>query len=102
MGEVAAQVAPATAESMEIIGHRGASHEAPENTLAAVNLAWAEGADAVEIDVRLTRDRQIVSFHDADTRRLTGQTHRVSALRLAELRRLDCGAWKDARWAGER
>ena len=41
---------------MEIIAHRGASYDAPENTLAAVNLAWQQGADAVEVDVHLSRD----------------------------------------------
>lgn len=54
---------------MEMIGHRGASHDAPENTLAAIRLAWEQGADAVEVDVHLSRDGQIVVVHDANTRR---------------------------------
>ena len=49
---------------VEIIGHRGASAEAPENTLAAIQLAWQQGADAAEIDVMLTADGQLVAIHD--------------------------------------
>ena len=46
---------------MKIVAHRGASHEAPENTVAAVHLAWQERADAVEVDVRLTLDNHVVN-----------------------------------------
>ncbi|MCE9613526.1 MAG: glycerophosphodiester phosphodiesterase [Lentisphaerae bacterium] len=85
-----------------IIAHRGASHEAPENTLAAFRLAWAQGADGIECDVHLTRDRRIVCIHDANTRRTTGVNRRVASLTWAALRRLDAGAWKAPRWRGER
>ena len=44
------------ADAVEIIAHRGASHDAPENTLAAVNLGWKRNADAVEVDVFLSKD----------------------------------------------
>ena len=54
----------ASAIDVEIIAHRGASFDAPENTLESVNLAWARQADAVEVDVYLTKDGQIVAFHD--------------------------------------
>ena len=57
---------------MEILAHRGASHDAPENTLASFRLGWAQHADANELDIRLTRDGQIVVFHDATTRRIAG------------------------------
>ena len=87
---------------IEIVGHRGASGEAPENTLAAVNLAWRQQADAVEIDVRLTRDGQIVAFHDESTLRIARKEHAVSILTLEELRLLDAGLWKGDAWAGER
>jgi glycerophosphoryl diester phosphodiesterase len=46
-----------------IIAHRGESHDAPENTLAAIELAWGRGADAVEIDVHLTKDNKVVVIH---------------------------------------
>ncbi len=87
---------------IEIVGHRGASGEAPENTMAAVNLAWRQQSDAVEIDVRLTRDGQIVAFHDESTLRITRKEHAVSLLTLEELRLLDAGLWKGEAWAEER
>ena len=86
---------------IEIIGHRGASHDAPENTLASFRLAWAQGADANELDLRLTRDGQIAVFHDATTRRIVGLDRPVAAQTLAELQALDAGSWKGAAWAGE-
>lgn len=88
--------------ALEIVAHRGASGEAPENTLAAIHLAWQQQADAVEIDVRLTRDRQIVAFHDASTLRTTGVDYRLSQKTLAELRTLSVGLWKGPEWEAER
>jgi glycerophosphoryl diester phosphodiesterase len=87
---------------MDLIAHRGASHDAPENTLASVRLGWAQGADAVEVDVRQSRDGHIVVIHDAHTRRIAGVTRRVRAQTLEELRALDVGRWKHPRWAGEK
>ncbi|OGV67698.1 MAG: hypothetical protein A3K19_06380 [Lentisphaerae bacterium RIFOXYB12_FULL_65_16] len=84
----------------EIIGHRGASHDAPENTLPSIRLAWDLGADAVEIDVYLTRDRHIVAMHDTTAKRYTGRDVKPSDLTLAELKQLDFGKWKDAKWTG--
>ncbi len=52
-----------------IIAHRGESFIAPENTLAAINLAWKNGAKAVEIDVQITSDNEIVVIHDKNTKR---------------------------------
>jgi glycerophosphoryl diester phosphodiesterase len=88
---------------MEIIAHRGASHDAPENTLAAARLAWAQGADALECDVQLTRDERLAVFHDDDTRRLSpaAPSRAVAQLTLAELQRYDIGAWKNPRYRGE-
>lgn len=86
---------------MEIIAHRGASHEAPENTLAAIRLAWSQDADAVEIDVRLTRDGRLAVIHDSDTRRTARARRRVSECTLDELQRLDAGSWKSPAFAGE-
>lgn len=92
----------ATAHSQMITAHRGASHDAPENTLAAFELAWQQGADAVEGDFYLTADNQIVCIHDADTLRTTGQKWVVAQTTLDELRRLDAGGWKGAAFAGQR
>jgi len=87
---------------VEIIGHRGASFDAPENTLASVHLAWAQGADAVEIDVHLSLDGRLAAIHDANTRRTTRANRRVARQTLAQLRALDAGRWKAPRWAGEK
>jgi glycerophosphoryl diester phosphodiesterase len=87
---------------IEIIAHRGSSFEAPENTLAAFALAWEEGADAIEGDFRLTRDGHIVAVHDKDLQRVARSSSCVADLTLAELRKLDVGGWKHARFAGQR
>jgi glycerophosphoryl diester phosphodiesterase len=89
-------------DAVEIVAHRGSSHLAPENTRAAVELAWQEGADAVEGDFRLTRDGQIVCLHDASLKRTTGVARSVSECSLEELRAYDAGSWKGPQFAGER
>jgi glycerophosphoryl diester phosphodiesterase len=86
----------------QIIAHRGASHDAPENTLAAFKLGWQQGADAVELDVWQTADGQIVCLHDPDTERVTGARLEVAAATAAQLAALDAGAWKGPQWKGER
>lgn len=88
--------------SMEIIAHRGASYLAPENTLASAKLAWEKGADAVEIDVYLSKDNRIVVIHDSNTARTAGARLIVSETESSVLRRLDVGSWKGEEFAGER
>lgn len=85
-----------------IVAHRGASHEAPENTLAAIALGWTEGADAAEFDVQLTRDDHIVALHDHTLRRTAGLNRPVAETTLADVRALDAGSWKHPRHAGEK
>lgn len=85
-----------------VVAHRGASHEAPENTLAALTRAWALGAESCEIDVRVTADGAVVLMHDATTRRTAGVDRPVLGQTLAELQALDVGAWMAPRFAGER
>ena len=75
-----------------VIAHRGASAYAPENTLAAFRRALELGADALELDVRLTRDGEVVVAHDATLLRMTGDPRRVAQCTLAELRAVDAGA----------
>ena len=87
---------------MMLIAHRGASHDAPENTVAAAQLGWAQGADAVEIDIQSSKDGRIVVFHDDSTRRTAGRRQRIGAQTLAELRALDAGSWKHPKYAGEK
>jgi glycerophosphoryl diester phosphodiesterase len=85
-----------------IIAHRGASHDAPENTLSAFKLAMEQGADGFEADFYLTSDGKIVCFHDKDTERISGKKLVVVKTPLADLQKLDVGNWKDPKWKGER
>lgn len=85
-----------------VLAHRGASAEAPENTLAAFRLALEQGADGVELDVWRCATGEVVVHHDADTARTSAAALRVSSASLAELRRLDVGSWKGERFRGER
>ena len=89
-------------QSTLIIGHRGASRDAPENTLASFRLAFRQGADGIESDFRLTGDRQIVCLHDDSTARTADRDLMVAQSTLEELRRLDLGRWKGEGWRGER
>ena len=88
-------------DAAAIIGHRGDRSLAPENTMPALELAMDELA-YVETDVRLTRDGVPVLFHDTDLERVAGRDGRIEDLDLADVRRLDVGAWYSADWAGER
>jgi len=72
-----------------LVAHRGGSALAPENTLPAYDRAAALGADAIEIDVRLTADGVVVIFHDEETARLTGSPGTIEARTLAEVAALD-------------
>jgi glycerophosphoryl diester phosphodiesterase len=85
-----------------VLGHRGASAFAPENTLTAFGLALDQGADGFELDVWRCGTGEVVVHHDPDTIRTSGAALRVTSASLAELRRLDVGAWKGARFRGER
>lgn len=85
-----------------IIAHRGATAEAPENTLAAFRRALEIGTDAVEIDVHLSADGEPVVIHESLLDRTTDGSGLVRGLSLVELRRLDAGRWFDERFAGER
>jgi glycerophosphoryl diester phosphodiesterase len=78
-----------------IIAHRGASHDAPENTLASVNLAWERGADAVEVDVHLSKDKRIMVIHDEDTKRTTGEMMVIRESMSSSLRSLDASNGMD-------
>ena len=90
-----------SASAVDIIAHRGASHDAPENTLAAFRLGWEQGADGVELDIWLGGDGRIVVIHDESLKRTTGVDRKLGELSSAELRTLDAGAWKDPKWKGE-
>ena len=87
---------------MLILAHRGASGYAPENTVAAFDLARRMGATGIETDVRLSRDGVMVLVHDERVDRTTDGHGRVADLTWEELARLDAGAWLDPKFAGER
>ena len=80
-----------------VIAHRGASGLAPENTLAAFKLAFALGADGVEMDVQLSADGHPVVIHDARVNRTTTGSGAVSGLTLDQLQSLDAGSWFERR-----
>jgi len=84
------------------VAHRGASKEAPENTLAAFRLALHLGAEAVECDARRTRDGHVVVIHDDMVDRTTDGRGAVESHTLSEIRGLDAGRWFGAEFAGER
>ncbi|MCL7453535.1 MAG: glycerophosphodiester phosphodiesterase, partial [Anaerolineae bacterium] len=82
--------------------HRGASHEAPANTLAAFELAAEMGADGIELDVHLSRDGELVVIHDFSLEGTTNGHGRVGDRTLPELKALDAGSWFDPRLAVQR
>ena len=85
-----------------VIAHRGDKANAPENTLAAFKLAAEKSADAIEFDVKLTADEQVIVLHDQTVDRTTNGTGNVSRLPFAALRDLDAGAWFSEQFRGER
>jgi glycerophosphoryl diester phosphodiesterase len=91
-----------TRPAFMVIAHRGASSYAPENTLAAFDLAIQMGVSHIELDVHATRDGQIVVIHDDAVDRTTDGCGPVTSHSLAELTALDAGAWFDRRFAGQR
>jgi glycerophosphoryl diester phosphodiesterase len=94
--------AAAAARVRQIVAHRGASAERPENTLASTRRAIEAGATAVEVDVRLTRDGRLMLLHDATLDRTTNGTGPLAESTFGDVRKLDAGSWFDARYADER
>lgn len=95
-------LSPETQAQVEYIAHRGASYLAPENTLASAKLAWESGADAVEVDIHLSKDGKIIVMHDSSAKRTTGQDFKIKETDSAQLRKLDNGSYKDAKYKGEK
>ncbi len=85
-----------------VIAHRGASMYAPENTIAAFELAVEMGADAIELDTMLTADGTPVVIHDQSLGRTTNGSGSVSSKVVAEIKLLDAGSMFDARFAEEK
>ena len=85
--------------AVEIIAHRGASADAPENTVAAFKLGFEQRADAGEIDIHVSKDGKLVVLHDDDTKRVAGVDRKVVEQTYVELRKLEVGQWGG--WAGK-
>ena len=98
----AEQAAPAARQVKQIVAHRGASAERPENTLASTLRAIEVRATAVEVDVRTTKDGHLVLSHDATLDRMTNGKGPIGELMLAEIQQLDAGSRFDPKYHGER
>lgn len=85
-----------------VIGHRGAAGNAPENTLASIREALRQDADAIEVDLHQSLDGVVVAIHDDTVDRTTDGKGKVANHTLAQLKKLDAGAWFDIDYAGQR
>jgi glycerophosphoryl diester phosphodiesterase len=85
-----------------IFAHRGASAHAPENTISSINLAVTQGADAIELDAKLSADSRVVVFHDPTLDRTTNGMGDLAQKTFAELRALDAGASFSNKFSGEK
>lgn len=85
-----------------VMAHRGASHDAPENTLAAIRGAIEARADWVEIDVQETADGEVVVLHDSDFMKLARTDLKIWNATRADLDRIDIGSWFDPKFSAER
>ena len=85
----------------KIYAHRGASNAAPENTMAAFELAKDMGADGIELDVVLTKDSEIVVIHDDSIDRTSNGKGVVEDMYYSDLKKLDFGSWKNEQFKGE-
>ncbi|KAF0818640.1 MULTISPECIES: glycerophosphodiester phosphodiesterase [unclassified Cytobacillus] len=84
------------------IAHRGASAHAPENTLASFEKAIEMGFDYIELDVRLSKDKQLVVIHDANVQRTTDGEGLIEELTVNDLKKLDAGSWFSPEFEGEK
>jgi glycerophosphoryl diester phosphodiesterase len=94
--------APGSGARPVVVAHRGNSSVAPQNTLVAFEAAWRADADAVELDVQLSADGEIVVIHDDTVDATTDGSGDVAATSLVELRALDAGSWFAPSYAGQR
>ncbi len=85
-----------------IFAHRGASAHAPENTIAAFELALTQQADGIELDVKLTSDGKVIVHHDPTVNRTTNGQGRLKDMSLAELKNLDAGVFFSDQFRGEK
>ncbi|QKI83800.1 glycerophosphodiester phosphodiesterase [Kroppenstedtia eburnea] len=101
-GQAAADPKGKTPSKFINVAHRGASGHAPENTIAAYDLAVKMKADYFEVDVQRSKDGRLVIMHDTTVDRTTDGTGNVKDLTLAQLKQLDAGSWFSPTFAGEK
>lgn len=87
-------------DMIHVTSHRGFSAGVPENTLPAIEKAIEEQADYVEVDVRMTKDGELVLLHDDNLKRTTGLNKKIWQVTYEEVSRLDAGSWKDKAYTG--
>ncbi|WCK53392.1 glycerophosphodiester phosphodiesterase family protein [Aneurinibacillus sp. Ricciae_BoGa-3] len=83
-----------------IYAHRGSSIKYPENTILSFSKALTEGANGIELDVQLTKDKQVVVFHDLSLRRILKKRGQISDYTLKQIRQFDVGSWKNPAFKG--
>ncbi len=88
--------------SVEVIAHRGACGYAPENTISSVLKAVELGSHYIEIDVHMSKDGEVVVFHDDSLNRTTDGAGDIKSKTLAEIKNLDAGKWFDKRFTNEK
>ncbi len=93
-------ITPVEDEGVKIIAHRGYSGIAPENTRASFERAIDIGADMIELDVQMTKDGQLVIFHDTDMARITGVSGMIADYTYAEICEMNAGSWFEASGSG--
>lgn len=99
----ASSSAGSTSDHPLVAAHRGEETLAPENTMASFELAWKQGDPAIELDIHLTKDGQVVVCHDADTFRTSGNKEKVvlKDATLADIQKVDVGSFKGPQFAGQ-
>ncbi|OGR85343.1 MAG: hypothetical protein A2901_02695 [Elusimicrobia bacterium RIFCSPLOWO2_01_FULL_54_10] len=85
-----------------LVGHRGAMGHAPENTFASFELARKMGAEFVECDVHLSKDKEVIVIHDERAERTTSGAGLIKDLRLSQIKKLDAGSWYSKKFKGEK
>ncbi|KEF36180.1 glycerophosphoryl diester phosphodiesterase [Schinkia azotoformans MEV2011] len=85
-----------------VIAHRGASGEAPENTLAAFQLGLEQGCEGIELDIHLTKDGHLAVIHDENIKRTTNGEGIIGEMTTVELKKYDAGSWFSNKYKGEK
>ncbi|WP_319562784.1 glycerophosphodiester phosphodiesterase family protein [Marispirochaeta sp.] len=90
---------PETARPL-VFAHRGCSYRAPENTMAAFELAVKQQIPGIELDIQLSADGELVVFHDSNLERICGISGSVTDFTMKELQQMDAGTWKAPQYTG--